>query len=167
MKKAICKLLAIMLSLLFVFQTSLVAFADDTPDWEDAIWSQQKFNEILNQNPNNQMAARATGLIAIYSIGISNDGLNLLIAGETLCAHDVIKCGFTVVTIKRRTSSTASWTIYKTYNDLYRDNSTYSLAKTLSIPSGYQWRVYCTHYAKKSLLSTQKIDNKSNVIAVG
>lgn len=167
MKKTISKLLAIMLSLLFVFQTSLVAFADDTPDWEDASWTQEEFNEILSQNSNNQISSRTTGLITTYAVGISSSGSTLYIAGETLAIPSVIKCGFTVVTVKRRTSSTASWTTYKTYEDLYNDNPSYILSKTLSIPSGYQWRVYCTHYAKKSLLSTQKIENSSNVIAVG
>ena len=167
MKKTFSSLLAIVLSFLFVFQTNFVAFADDEPDWEDANWTQEEFDEILNQNPNNQVSTYASGLILAYSIAISSSGSNLLIAGKTRCAPDVVKCGFTVLTIKRRTSSSASWTTYKTYSDLYDNDPSYTLAKTITVPTGYQYRVYCTHYAKKSLLSTQKIDNASNVIAIG
>ncbi|MGN1420983.1 MAG: hypothetical protein ACI4XC_05670 [Eubacterium sp.] len=167
MKRAISKSLAILLSFLFIFQTSLVAFADDEPDWQDANWTQEEFNDILAQNPNNQISTYTSGLIYSYAIGVSSSGSNLLIAGKTTCDPDVVKCGFKVVTIKRRKSSTASWVTYKTYEDLYIDNSGYTLTKTLSVPTGYQYRVYCTHYAKKNILSTEKIENVSNVVAIG
>ncbi|MGN1122896.1 MAG: hypothetical protein ACI4RR_01015 [Eubacterium sp.] len=167
MKKAISQALAILLSFLFIFQTSLVAFADDEPDWQDANWTQEEFNEILSQNPNNQISTYASGLIIAYSIAISANGSNLLIAGQTLCEPNVVKCGFTHITIKRRTSSSASWTTYKTYEDIYRENSTYALTKTIAVASGYQYRVYCTHYAKKNIFSTEKISNESNVVAIG
>ena len=165
MKKTVSSILAVFLSLLFVFQTSLAALADEEPDWQDISLTQEEFDEILRQNPNNQIAAYTSGLILSYSIGISKSGSNLVIAGTTFCGSNVKKCGFSVVTIKRRTSSTASWTTYKTYEDLYRDSYSYTLSKTIAVASGYQYKVYCTHYAKKSLLSTEKISNSSNVIS--
>jgi hypothetical protein len=109
---------------------------------------------------------RSSGLILSYGIAVSKSGSNLLIAGKTICDLDIIKCGFTVVTIKRRTSSSASWTTYKTYEDLYNSTSSYTLAKSIAVPTGYQYRVYCTHYAKKSLISTEKINNSSNIILI-
>ena len=167
MKKTICKLLAITFSFLFVFQSSLVAFADNEPDWQDANWTQEEFNDILSQNPNNQISTCKTGLIFAYSIAVSGSGSNLLIAGSTICDPDVVKCGFKVVTIQRRKSSTTSWATYKTYEDLYRDAPSYSLSKTIAVTTGYQYRVICTHYAKKSLFSTEKIENTSNIVAIG
>lgn len=167
MKRAISKALAILLSFLFIFQTSLVAFADDEPDWQDAEWTQEEFNDILAQNPNNQISTYTSGLIFSYSIAVSSSGSKLLIAGDTICDPDVVKCGFKVVTIKRRKSSTASWVTYKTYEDLYDNDPAYTLAKTLSVPTGYQYIVVCTHYAKKNILSTEKIENESNVVAIG
>ena len=167
MKKSVSRLVAVILSFLFVFQTSVVAFANDEPDWQDANWSQEEFDDVYYQNPNNQISTFASGLIVSYGIGVSCSGSNLLIAGKTICAPDVVKCGFTVVTIQRRTVSTASWTTYKTYEDLYRDSPSYYLTKTIAVPTGYQYRVVCTHYAKKSLFSTQKISNTSNIIAIG
>lgn len=166
MRKSISKILAIILSLLFICQTSFVVFADDEPDWQDVNWTQSEFDEIYYQNPYNQISPLTSGLIVGYGIAISNSGSNLLVAGRTICDPRVVKCGFTVVTIKRRSSSTASWTTYKTYEDLYNNNASYSLSKTIPVSRGYQYRVYCTHYAKKSLLSTEKIDNVSNVIAI-
>lgn len=167
MKKSICRLLAIVLALLFVFQTSLTAFAEDEPDWQDVTLTQEEFDSIYYSNPSNQISTFASGLIVAYGIAISNNGSNLLIAGKTICDPYVVKCGFTVVTIKRRTSSTLPWTTYKTYNDLYNSSSSYTLTKTISVSTGYQYRVYCTHYAKKNLFSTEKIENASNVIAIG
>jgi hypothetical protein len=166
MKKTISKLLAIILSFLFVFQTSFVAFAEDEPDWQDVTWTQEEFDNVYYQNPNNQISTLASGLILSYGIAVSKSGSNLLIAGKTICDLDIIKCGFTVVTIKRRTSSSASWTTYKTYEDLYNSTSSYTLAKSIAVPTGYQYRVYCTHYAKKSLISTEKINNSSNIILI-
>jgi hypothetical protein len=167
MKKSISKFLAIILSLLFVFQANFVAFADNEPDWQDANWTQSEFDDIYYQNSNNQISTLTSGLIFNYGIAISSSGSNLLIAGKTICDTDVVKCGFTVVTIKRRTSSTKSWSTYKTYEDLYNSSSSYTLTKTISVSKGYQYRVYCTHYAKKNILSTEKIDNASNVVAIG
>lgn len=160
-------MLAIIIAVLFAFQANMTALADSEPDWQDASWTQEEFYDILNQNENNQISMLTNGLIAAYSIAIAANGTNLLIAGQTICAPDVVKCGYTVVTVKRRTSSTGSWTAYKIYEDLYRNAPSYILSKTLTVPSGYQYRVYCTHYAKKNLFSTEKIENASNVLAIG
>lgn len=167
MKKTVIKTLAITLSFLFVFQTSFVALADDEPDWVDAVWTQEEFDDILSENSNNKISPAASGLILNYAIAVSGSGSNLLIAGKTICAPDVTKCGFTVVTIKRRTRSTASWTTYKTYEDLYDNDPSYTLTKTIAVASGYQYMVTCTHYAKKNIFSTEKINNESNVVAIG
>lgn len=167
MKKSISKLLAILLSILFIFQTSLVVLAEDEPDWQDITLTQEEFDEILSQNPNNGISTYTSGLIYCYAIGVSSSGSNLLIAGKTICDPHVVKCGFSIITIKRRTSSTASWTTYKTYEDIYDNDPSYTLSKSIAVPTGYQYRVYCTHYAKKNLLSKEKIDNVSNVVAIG
>lgn len=166
MKKSLSRLLAVLIAILFIFQTSTIAFADDEPDWQDATFTQEEFDDILSQNPNNQISLLTSGLIAAYSIGISANGRNLLIAGQTICAPSVVKSGYTIVTIKRRANSSASWTTYKTYEDLYRSAPSYILSKSIAVAAGYQYRVYCTHYAKKNLFSTEKIDNVSNIITI-
>lgn len=165
--KKINSLFAILFAILLMFQCNLVAFAEDDPDWEDATWTQEEFNDILNQNPQNQVGTYASGLILSYAVGVSSSGSNLLIAGNTICHPDVNKCGFTVFTIQRRLRSTTSWTTYKTYEDLYRNSPSYTLTKTIAVPTGYQYRVVCTHYARKTIFSTQKISNTSNIVAIG
>lgn len=168
MKKAFITFSTIFLSFLFIFQTTMVAFAqEDEPDWQDISLTQEEFEEILSNNPANQMSAYATDLIVGRQIGVKQSNSNLIIAGRTTCVLSVVKCGFTVVTVKRKHPGDPSWTTYKTYKDLYVDDSEYKLSKTLAVPKGYYWKVECTHYAKKSLLSTQKFDNASNITLIG
>ena len=41
-----------------------------------------------------------------------------------------------------------------------------AFAGAVSVAAGYQYRISCKHYAKKSLLVTQNISNTSNVVNV-
>ena len=144
-----------------------VAFASSgevQEDWEDIFLTEEEFEEILSNNPSNEIQPLATGLIGSYSIGISKNGNTLIIAGKTSCMVEVKKCGFSVLTIQRRTDSSDTWKNYLNYKDLYIDDCAYALAKRLNLASGYQYRVTCTHYAKKNILSVQKIDNVSNTV---
>ena len=52
---------------------------------------------------------------------------------------------------------------YKTYNDLYKDGTTYSLSKKLVVNPGWYYYVKGVHYAKKNALSTQKITSETGV----
>lgn len=165
MKRIICILLSIcFLFSLLIPNTAFASIDDEAGDWQDISLSEEEFNEILSNNPNNKIRPIASGLIDLYSIGISKDGNTLIIAGKTVGTLGVIKCGFTKVTIQRRKDSSSSWTDYKVYENLYNDAGSYALAKSYIVISGYEYRVTCTHYAKKNLLSVQKIDNTSNTI---
>ncbi len=101
---------------------------------------------------------KATGLIVSKSLGIAKSGSSLVISGHTTGTSSVIKCGFTKVIVQKRNNSNSSWSDYKTYTDLYNNSNTYTLGKSISVSSGYQYRVKAIHYAKKSLLSIQKIE---------
>lgn len=170
MKRTIGRIIAIILAIGFMFQTSLVAFANDNePEWEDISLTQSEIDDILALNgglQSNQSITRASGLITSYALAISASGSNLVIIAKTICVPDVTKCGFKTLTIYRRASSTQSWSTYKTYSDIYVNDPYYTLTKTVAVSRGYQYRATCTHYAKKNLLSTEKIDNTSNVIAI-
>lgn len=102
--------------------------------------------------------ARATGLITKRNIGIAKSGSALLISGYTYGTSDVEKAGFKEVVIERRKNSSSSWSEYKVYENLYSSNSSYTLKKSVTVPSGYQYRVTAIHYVKASLFSTQKIE---------
>lgn len=163
------KVLAFALSICFLFSlfvpnTAFASVEEGVGDWQDISLSEEEFNEILTNNPNNEIRPLASGLILSYSIGISKNGNTLIIAGKTTGATGVIKCGFTKVTIQRRKDSSNAWTDYKTYEDLYNDAGIYALSKSYIVISGYEYRVTCTHYAKKNILSVQKINNTSNTI---
>lgn len=163
------RIISCALSICFLFSilipnTTFASAKEEVGEWQDIYLSEEEFNEILSNNPNNELRPLASGLIDAYSIGISKNGNTLIIAGKTSGSSVVIKSGFTKVTIQRRKDSSSSWTDFKTYEDLYNDASSYYLAKTYIVISGYEYRVTCTHYAKKNILSVQKINNTSNTI---
>lgn len=110
--------------------------------------------------------ARATGLIASYSLSLSKSGTTLYLTGHTTCNPDVVKCGFKNLVVERRKTSSDSWSEYYDYGNVYADASGASLDTSLSVASGYQYRVSCKHYAKKSLLVTQSVSNTSGIVTV-
>lgn len=160
---------AIIFILLFGMLLPTVAFAADDSqpeEWQDISLTEQEMEDILSLNPDNGISTYASNLINRYSIAISKNGSSLIIVGNTVGIPDVKKCGFKEVVIQQRKSSSDSWSTYAKYTDLYTDISSYTLSKHMTVPSGYQYRVTCIHYAKKSLFSTQKISNTSNIVTM-
>ena len=162
-------LLSVISIVMVVFTLVPTAFAanEQLPEWQDLLLTEEEFNAILANNTIHTADenTRATGLISAYAIAISKSGTNTLnIAGKTTGTVDVVKTGFKEVVVQRRANSSASWSDYVTYEDLYWDQVAYVLTKTLTVPTGYQYRVTCIHYAKKNIFSVQKIDNESNII---
>ena len=166
MKKAFLSVISVVMVMFTLVPTAFAA-NEQVPEWQDLILTQEEFNAILANNTiyTTDENTRASNLIHFYSIAISKSGTNTLnIAGMTTGTADVIKSGFKEVVVQRRVSSSAAWTDYITYEDLYITEIAYNLAKSITVPTGYQYRVTCIHYAKKNFLSVQKIDNVSNVI---
>ena len=164
------KFVSIVISICFIFSlfipnTAFASVDEGMGDWQDIELSEEEFNGILSNNQNDDIRPFASGLIISYSIGISKNGNTLIIAGKTSGTDRVIRSGFTKVTIQRRKDSSSSWTDYKTYEDLYNDATSYFLSKSYIVISGYEYRVTCTHYAKKNLLSVEKINNTSNTLS--
>ena len=100
----------------------------------------------------------------ILPVGIDKDGTNLNLVAKLTCDLDVVKCGFKKIVIQRRATTSSAWSTYLTYEDLYLDTSSYTIARRIAVPTGYQYRAVCTFYAKKNILSTQKIELDSNVM---
>lgn len=161
MKKIFCGLLSVVLMFsFFVFDTFALSEAEDAPYVIGfTLSSADDFSEASNET-------RASGLILTYALSIKKSGTSITISGKTGCGPDVIKCGFKNLTVERRKSSSSSWSDYYDYGDSYVESAFASLNTTLSVASGYQYRVTCKHYAKKSLLSTQTISNVSNIVTV-
>ncbi|MDE5604504.1 MAG: hypothetical protein K2I73_02840 [Eubacterium sp.] len=157
--------LTIISLLLFSFLIPYTAFAEtNKTEWHDIELSDDEFESLLANNPNNMVSTYTSGLIITYAISAAKSGSNLIIAGRTSCSSEVVKSGFTKVTIQQRKNSSYSWSNYQSYSGLYTDSRVYNLSKTLAVDKGYQYRITCTHYAKKSLFSTEKIDNTSNTV---
>lgn len=160
---------AVIFILLLSFLLPTVAFAADgsqPEEWQDITLTEQEMEDILSLNPDNGISTYATNLINRYNIAINKSGSDLIVVGSTIGTYEVKKCGFKEVVIQRRKTSSNSWSTYTKYTDLYLDTSGYTISKRLAVPSGYQYRVTCIHYAKKSLLSTQKINNTSNIVTM-
>lgn len=156
MKKIISILLTILMTVCCF--SPYYAFAADSSK-DDVSFTQEEL-ELLEHTSAVGISQYSTGLISGCDIRIAKQGsTTLLISGYTHGSSEVVKCGFTKVVIQRKKSSENSWSNYKTYNDLFSKSNSYTLNKSVSVEKGYQYRVKATHYAKKSLLSTQKIDS--------
>lgn len=166
MKKILRPIFALCLAFIMLVPTAFASEAD-TPQWYDVQLTDEEIAAIFALNPNNPATTpntRASNLILRYSLGISRDGNTLYVVGKTSGTAEVVLTGFKEVVIQRRANSSASWSDYITYEDLYIDEIVYNLAKAITVPSGYQYRVTCIHYAKKNIFSVQKIDNVSNIL---
>lgn len=166
MKKLLKTIFLICLSLIMMIPTAAFAEEEAAPEWKDVTLSDEEINEILDPYIVDNTRTRTSGLITIYGIAISKSGNKLLIAGKTYGNADVTKCGFTKVIVQRRKNSDYSWSTYASFYDLYSNSTVYSLTKKLTPPSGYQYRVTCTHYARENIFSTEKIDNISNIVTI-
>lgn len=160
MKKIISIVIATIITITCMIP--LTAFAADNSE-DDSYFTQEEF-EALEHTYAISVTPYSTGLITDKNLGIAKDGTILKITGLTKGSNDVVKCGFTKVVVQRKKASDSSWSNYKTYNDLYSESTEYKLNKSLTVDKGYQYRVTATHYAKKSLLSTQKIDSTTGYL---
>lgn len=118
----------------------------------------------INMLTTEENSNRASGLINSYGLSLTKTGNTLLIEGLTQCSLEVVKCGFKDLTIQRRKTSSDSWKDYYEYGNVYRDAIAAGLSTTLAVESGYQYRIYCKHYAKKNIFSVETITNTSNIV---
>lgn len=162
MKKFVSLFLSIVLIFSF-FAFDTVALSDEAfvPYVVDFTVTTESNDFTIDENN-----TRATGLITSYGLNISNSGTTLNISGRTSGSVDVVKCGFKNLTVERRKTSSDSWQDYYEYGNVYRDATVATLTTSLVVESGYQYRVSCKHYAKKSILSVETISNTSNSVTV-
>ncbi len=160
------KLTALVLCLILVvsfFSFNVTAAEDEiTPTVESFVLTDYNDQTLVDESAE----VRASGLILSYGLSLSKSGTTLKLAGLTNCSLEVVKCGFKNLVVERRKTSSDSWEEYYDYGNVYVDGITANLSTSLSVASGYQYRLSCKHYAKKNLLSTQSISNTSNVVAV-
>lgn len=160
MKKYISMFLTILM--IITCFAPVTAYASESTE-DDVYFTQEEF-EALEHIYAVGITPYTTGLIIDKNLGIAKDGTILKITGKTEGSSEVVKCGFTKVVVQRKKASETSWSNYKTYKDLYSDSTKYNLSKSITVEKGYQYRVTATHYAKKSLFSTQKIDSTTGYL---
>lgn len=158
---SVCLVLAMLVPYITAF-----AGAEPVTEWQgDTAISR---TEPLAVNPGDAVEPLATGLISGKDISITNNGNLITIRGYVRCTAEVVRCGFSELIIQRKDlgSSSSSWSDYRKYKDLCIDASNYELKQDDAVPFGYVYRVTCTAYARRNLLSTQKVTLTSNTVTV-
>ena len=158
--------LIVALCMITAFPFNSFAVDGEKVQWYDIDLTENEIQRILDLNPQNNASSRATGLIIAYNVGIdkSATGTNLNLVAKITCDLDVVKCGFKKILIQRRSNANVAWSTCFTFEDLYDDDSDYTIARQIAVSGGYQYRAVCTFYAKKNILSTQKIELASNIV---
>ena len=166
MRKIFKTTLIVALCLIAAFPFNSFAADGEKIQWYDIDLTENEIQRILDLNPQNNTSTRATDLILAFNVGIdkSSTGTKLNLVAKLVCDLDVVKCGFKKIVIQRRSNAHVAWSTCFTYEDLYFDGSDYTIARRIAVSTGYQYRAVCTFYAKKNILSTQKIELTSNIV---
>ena len=158
------KLLSFFIVLVMLFgliSMQMMSNAEDTsslPNEEEQI-DEAYIEELLRNadeiaygiyNTTSSMQTYATSLITSVKFYLTREGSKLTVAGITEAASGVDRCGFSYVTIQRKING--NWVNYISWEDLCTNSITYSLAKSVTVPSGYYYRAICDHYALKENL---------------
>ena len=164
MKKFLKVVLSVVFCLSSICPINSFAVNEENIQWYENNFTEEKIQQILDQNPQNNVAERATGLIKFYNVAIAKDGSYLAMVARVICDGEVVKCGFKKIVLQQRATTSSSWKNCLTLEKIYDDNFGYTIGRTFAVNSGYQYRVVCTFYAKKNLLVTEKIEHTSNVV---
>ena len=176
MKKWIHSVIAVLLACICLLPSAAFA-ADNTdtvpeggyiaadPTEDDVIFTQEDLLilDAAEDYGATATGARTSGLITSATLKFAMNSNTMTISGLTKCVSGVKKCGFTKVVVMRRLNASYTWSAYKTYNDLYKDGTTYSLSKKLVVNPGWYYYVKGVQYAKMNALSTQKITSETGV----
>lgn len=73
--------------------------------------------------------------------------------GTTLAHHTVDEIGIVVV-VERLKKGTSTWSYYRTWDAEKTNASSVSSSKNLTVPTGYYYRVRCTHWANSDASSS-------------
>lgn len=155
MKKLISLFIAF---LIFILPTSTAFAMDAEPASGDYYISEEDFMKLEHVvSESSGITPYTTGLITDKKLGLATNGNNLIIQGYTGCIYEVVKCGFTYITLQRYENG--AWKDYTKFEDIYSESNYCNTAKYVAAAHGYSYRVVAKHYAKKNIFSTEKIEN--------
>lgn len=169
MKKLLKTIVAVFMCVISVIPVKTIAADAENIYWYDIEFPESRIQQILDLNPQKNSSERASGLIITYNIAIAKNSSNstyIDMVAKMVCDMDVVKCGFKKIVLQKRPSTSSSWSNSLVLEDLYCEDSSHIIGKTFAVSKGYQYRVVCTFYAKKSLLVTQKIEHTSNYVTL-
>lgn len=161
------KLISIFLAVFMLALPNISAFAsvDSEPASNDYYISDEDFENLEHvDSESNFISTYTSGLIQKKTLSLAKDGNNLIIKATTKGILDVKKCGFTY--IKLQQYKNGAWVDYKVFDDIYNESTSCSVTKSVAATKGYKYRVIAVHYAKKSLFSTEKIDNQTSALTL-
>lgn len=158
------KLISLFLAVLFCALPVFTAFAaEEEPARGDYYISEADFEKLEYVSSEDEgIAPYASGLITQKGLKLAVDGNNLVIQGYTTGTTEVKKCGFTYITLQRYENG--AWKDYVKFEDIYTESNYCYTTKYVAAAHGYSYRVTAKHYAKKSLLSTEKIEATTSSI---
>ena len=154
------KLISLLLAVFMLIMPSFCAFAevDGEDSSDDFYMSYEDFMKLEHvEAPDSDISTYASGLITGKTLALAKDGDFLYIRGTTHGTEQVKKCGFTY--IKLQQYKNGSWIDYRIYEDLYDNSVSCTVTRYLAAAKGYKYRLVAQHYAKKNILSIEKIDN--------
>lgn len=129
-------------------------------------------DEINNEDEtnSNNVIVYSAGLISNHYISISKSGSTIYLTGSTVCQSTMKSVGFKNIVLQR-SSDGKNWSNYLTFSDVLNSsakNCAISSKNLGTVPSGYYYRVTCTHYAKENALlgKSESISNTSNSVRV-
>ena len=127
-------------------------------------------NKIYTLNSEDNAVAYSAGLITTCSLSITKSGNTIYLSGNTNCSSTMKSVGFKNIVLQRSSNGT-SWSTYKTFDNILNSSSSVcSISKKSlgTVPTGYYYRVTCTHYAKETGLfgSSESISNTSSSVLV-
>lgn len=163
MKKLISLLLVVFTLALPSFSAFAAVGGEAASD--DYYISDEDFAKLEHvDSESNFISTYSSGLIQTTTLSLAKSGSTLIIKATTKGSDAVKKCGFTY--IKLQQYKNGSWVNYKTYEDVYKESTSCTVTKSISAAKGYKYRVVAQHYAKKSLLSTEKISNSTSTLSL-
>lgn len=169
-KKIFCGLLAvIMTGVMLLPMTAMAAAPENVPTGTPAAytWEElQRMEHVNGVNDSDNGMTRATGLILGYSLTLSREGSSniLVMYGDTFCAPEVTKCGFTVIRLEQKAYNSSTWKTFISFEDQYNQAAGFASSWRIAVTTGYDYRVTATHYAYRNILLTQKIDNYTTTL---
>lgn len=85
---------------------------------------------------------------------VSKSSSTSIAAGGTTTAKHVVDEIGVAVAVERMKVGTASWSFYRSWENVKYNSSYVTSSKTLTVSKGYYYRVRCTHWANSDVSSS-------------